>query len=193
MRLLLTAIFTLALAGCPAKEVQSPDVGQPDAAPEVVACEWVEALSGRFYMEPPSAWLNVGVVPLSSDQAHWWVDVQIQDGVCKADGEPVDAAKALNQVREKVLGELVALELLPSETVYWSAKRSGVEIHVFPRELYWDGVWQKMVEKNLAKRLNGKQSVSGISLRVEYRAKKTSTGKWWKEHQASIKVGNANE
>lgn len=194
MRLLFTAFVALALTGCPARQAQAPDAGDAQSvSQELPACEWVEALSGRFYMEPPSAWLDAKVVPLSSDQAHWWLDVQTPEDGCKAEGPALDISDALAAVRTNVLDELVGLELLPSESAYWATKRAGGEIHVFPRELYLEGVWVKMVEKNLAKRLKNTGTITGIWLRVEYRAKKTSTGQWWKDHETAITVGKANE
>lgn len=178
--------LVLLLSGCPPVET-STDAG---ASVETKTCTWTTAFSGRFYIDPPSVWLDAGVTPLNHQQAHWWVEVEIKDdqsdteAVCalrpanREDGagtcteDPVGAVSVLESTRTLVLGKLVSLGLLPE---------NGQGYSVMPNELYSENEFRRMVEQNLEQKFGKEVQFCRVRLVVSMLKKQTSDGVWWQK------------
>ena len=128
------------------------------ADPNPQTCEWTEALSGRFYVEPRAAWIDAGLIPVVIDQAHWWLEIEskLENGkpvsaICdtRPNKRPEGAGTCLNDrvgptnvlgsTRKLVLDEFVKANFLP-------ANRSS---NAMPKELYDEGEWRRMVGQAL--------------------------------------------
>ena len=190
MRLGLSLLtVALLLIGCPVNKNLVETAASPEAAsPEAESCTWTTAFSGRFHMEPRSAWLDSGVVPLNYAEAHWWVEVELkndqsktpavcsvppkdrEDGAGTCISDNVGAVDVLESTRTMVLGKLVSTGLLPEE---------GLGYSVFPQELYRERLYQRMVEQNIDKRFGGDAQFCRVRLHVRALKTQTADGNWW--------------
>jgi hypothetical protein len=164
---------------------------QPADNPQT--CEWTEALSGRFYVEPRAAWIDAGLISVVIDQAHWRLEIEskLENGkpvsaICdtRPNKRPEGAGTCLNDrvgptnvlgsTRKLVLDEFVKANLLP-------AKRSS---NAMPKELYDEGAWRQMVGQALQRRFEGTQEFCQVRLVIRTKRFELALQgdlKWWDE------------
>ena len=182
---LVAAALALLLLGCPPNDAPVHTLASPSET-----CTWTTAFSGRFYVDPPSVWIDAGVVPLKYQQAHWWIEVELKDdqsgtedvcalspsdrnesaGTCTND--PVGRVSVLESTRTLVLGKLVSLGLLPE---------NGRTYSVMPNELYDEEEFRRMVEQNLEQKFGKEVQFCQVRLVVSMLKKQSSDGVWWEK------------
>ena len=182
----------------------------PQTAPveAQTSCQWTEAFSGRFYMNPPSAWIDEFKAeaartgkdqkPLKFEEAHWWVYIETIDGhqstcakkpkdrtseypACVKDR--VGKTDLLTSTRTQILKVLVKDLLLPERKGRSSA---------FPPELYDTGLFWRMVNKNLE--LKGLQDAALCRMKIVVHGKyrknsQPATLEWWKKTEVILPEG----
>ena len=164
--------------------------------PEAPQCKWDDAFSGRFYLEPRSAFLDAGLTPLIYQQVQWWfeIEVKLRDGqpsdkVCSTPAanrpegsgtcvnDPVGPLRVLstNITRKFVLDTLIKLKTLPKE--------KGRSL-AFPRELYSDRLWEQLVRQSLDYQWGKNVEFCRARLvvrRLRHKSALQGDLKWWDE------------
>lgn len=150
-----------------------------------VADDYKEVVSGRYYMMPKSAWLEIN--PLRYEQVFWFVEANGLRGARDIDlNTPIQSHASWETVRKAVVSALVEKKLL--------TKRSLSSAH--PRELYFPDEWNRSLQQQLLFR-ESKTYSSYCKATLVVRAKRHSGAlegdlKWWHEFRIPLPDGECN-
>jgi hypothetical protein len=207
MRYALLACLLFIGGGLGANGPDTPPV-TPQAVTPQATCEWTEAFSGRFYLSPPSAWINEfkreakrtgeNQKPLKYEEAHWFVYLETIDGhqdqcakkpkdrpkgapTCVSDR--VGKSDVLTATRKQVLKVLVDQLLLTEEKGLSAA---------FPSELYSPELWWRMVKKSIEVRGLSSEAFCRMKIVVHAKYRKNSQPgdlRWWEVTTVTLPEG----
>ncbi len=150
------------------------------AAPD--STNFTEVASGRYKLQPKSAWLDAGMMPVSYSQVDWFLEVDIKEKleVVRFD-QPVKHRPAWEKVRVLIFNELIRRNMLTQKEPGSSAA---------PLEFYRPKEWSYLLQQSLSYRLGS--DVSFCKARLVIRVKKlTPSGdlRWIEEETVKLDTG----
>ena len=73
--------------------------------------DFTEVASGRYKLQPKSAWLDAGMMPVEYSQVDWFLEVKVKDKLESVRfDEPVKQRPAWESVRQAILKKLISIE-----------------------------------------------------------------------------------
>ena len=138
-----------------------------------VGTEYKEVVSGRYWMMPRSAWLDIK--PLKYVQVHWYLEVSdLSLGESVAYDEPVKKRPEWEKLRKEALAKLIDAKLL--------TERDTSSSH--PSELYDELEWRRTVQQALSYRYGkaAKWCKARLVVRtLKDRGSVSGDLRWWNE------------
>ena len=153
-----------------------------------IKSEYTEAISGRYYMMPRSAWLGE-LIPYKYTQVFWFIRVNdLGDTADCPVGAPIKSPEDWNTLRKAALKSLVEQKLLP--------KRHSHSSH--PREFYFPKDWNRSLQqqtsfrtgKSFTKYFNAQLVIRKLGTQRE-NLRLPEVGTWWTETVVDLPNGSA--
>ena len=145
--------------------------------------EFTEVASGSYKLQPKSAWLDAGMMPVDFSHVHYFVEVRVTRTLepVRYD-QPVKRRAAWEKIRKEVLEKMIAENYLTKNEV----RSSGA-----PMELYRPKQWDYEMQQSLSYRIGS--DVQFCEARLVVRAKKLSPSgdlRWMQEKVIDLSKGD---
>lgn len=154
--------------------------GAAFAAPD--NSNFTEVASGRYKLQPKSAWLDAGMMPVNYSQVDWFLEVEVKSKLepVRFD-QPVKQRVAWEKVRVLILSELIGKNMLTRKEPGSSAA---------PLEFYRPKEWAYLIQQSLSYRFGS--DVQFCKAQLVVRVKKlTPSGdlRWIEEETIKLNTG----
>ena len=147
---------------------------------------YFEAISGRYYMTPRSAWLGE-LIPYKYTQVFWFIEVSGVAGTEESPiGAPIKSPEDWDKLRKASLSYLIEQKLLPKSHSHSS----------HPREFFFPKEWNRSLQQQTSFR-TGKSFTRYCKARLTIRKLGTEkenlrlpkVGTWWRETVVALPDG----